>query len=81
MSSPPINPKLELIVFIPYSAVLIIVFSIANALYLKREQRRKESRRAEILAPYLSDPNTPSDGGERAWVELGDKHPDFRYAI
>lgn len=63
------------------SAALIIVFSIGNALYLMWAQRTKERRRAELLAPYLVDPNVPSDGGEKAWVELGDRHPDFRYTL
>lgn len=63
------------------SAVLIIVFSLLNVLYLTWAQRTKERRRGELLAPYLSDPNAPPDGGEKAWTELGDRHPDFRYAL
>ena len=41
--------------------------------------KSKQRRRNEILAPYIDDKN--ADGGEKAWTELGDKHPDFRYTI
>ena len=64
-----------------YSAVLIVVFSGLNALYLTWAQSKKERRRADLLAPYLTDPDTASDGGEKAWTELGDRHPDFKYAL
>jgi hypothetical protein len=41
--------------------------------------KSKQRRRNEILAPYVDEKNP--DGGVTAWMELGDKHPDFRYAI
>ena len=64
-----------------------MLFVTLNALYLTYAQRRKEARRAELLAPYMhdsdvdSDTGTVKDGGDKAWVELGDRHPDFKYAI
>ena len=65
-----------------HSATLLIVFSLLNALYLKRAQLKKERHRAELLAPYLSDPKAPMDGGEKAWAELDsvvgrDRLPEF----
>jgi hypothetical protein len=39
----------------------------------------KQRQRNEILAPFVDKNN--SDGGVKAWMELGDKHPDFRYTI
>ena len=62
------------------SSVLIAVFAAANAFYVKWAQRRKETRRNELLAPYITDSDDPKDGGEKAWTELGDRHPDFVYA-
>ena len=34
-------------------------------------------RREELLEKYNKD----EDGGLRAWMELGDEHPDFRYTL
>ncbi|KAK7056857.1 hypothetical protein VNI00_002574 [Paramarasmius palmivorus] len=55
----------------------IVVLAIINALYLSRQNRLKKERRAEILAPYATAEEP--DGGERAWMDLGDRHPDFKY--
>ena len=52
-----------------------------NAFYLTYAQRKKERERDALLAPYVSAPGSPLDGGEKAWAELGDRHPDFRYAL
>ncbi|KAL5488440.1 hypothetical protein ACEPAI_6558 [Sanghuangporus weigelae] len=65
-------------------SVGILVFSMLNILYLTHATRQKQLRRAELLAPYVQaedPPNAPLDGGDRAWAELGDRHPDFRYAL
>lgn len=65
------------IVDLVFSA-LVVVLAIVNGLYLRRQNRLKKERRAQILAPYLEDGKS-EDGGERAWMELGDRHPDFTY--
>lgn len=54
----------------------MVIGPLANALLLIRMNITKQRCRNEILAPYV-DP----DGEARAWMELGDKHPDFRYTI
>jgi hypothetical protein len=55
------------------------LFSLTNAILLTRMNACKRQRRSEILAPYIDEKNL--DGGVMAWIELGDRHPDFRYAI
>jgi len=61
------------------SSVLSIVLAILNALVLRYMTKRKQRNRTEILAPYATEKEP--DGGVRAWVELGDRHPDFKYVI
>ncbi|OCB91746.1 MFS general substrate transporter [Sanghuangporus baumii] len=74
-SNTPPSPK--------HSSVGILVFSMLNILYLTHATRQKHARRAQLLAPYVknADPAAPLDGGDTAWAELGDRHPDFRYAL
>jgi hypothetical protein len=61
------------------SCTIVVLGSSANAIFLIRMNTLKQRRRGEILAPYVDDKNP--DGGVRAWTELGDKHPDFRYIV
>jgi hypothetical protein len=61
------------------SCTIIVFGSLVNAILLTRMNTSKQRRRGEILAPYVDDKNP--DGGVRAWTELGDKHPDFRYIM
>ena len=56
-----------------------MVVSALMALYLSWSNRQKETKRDEILRPYAT--KEEPDGGDVAWEELGDQHPDFRYAI
>ncbi|KAL0959957.1 hypothetical protein HGRIS_011621 [Hohenbuehelia grisea] len=58
-------------------SVLIIVGAIINAYYLNNLNDRKQRNKVQILAPYADD----NDDGARAWLELGDKHPDFKYTL
>jgi hypothetical protein len=59
--------------------IIIVLGSIANAILLTHMNTTKLRRRHEILAPYVDDKNL--DGAVDAWMELGDRHPDFRYTI
>jgi hypothetical protein len=65
------------------SSIVIVLGSLLNAILLSHMNTSKRQRRAEILAPYVdeNEKNSDSDGGMRAWMELGDKHPDFRYTL
>lgn len=56
----------------------MMLLTVINAGMLHYANKRKERNREEILAPYAAD---EKDGGTRAWVELGDRHPDFRYVL
>ncbi|KAF8200246.1 major facilitator superfamily domain-containing protein [Pholiota molesta] len=60
-------------------AVVSIALAVLNAIVLRYLTKRKERLREKILAPYVTDKNP--EGGLRAWVELGDRHPDFHYVI
>jgi hypothetical protein len=39
--------------------------------------KQKKQNREKLLAPYTDD----KEGQNRAWMELGDKHPDFEYTL
>ena len=39
--------------------------------------KQKKENREKLLAPYADD----KEGQIRAWMELGDKHPDFEYTL
>ncbi|TFK43324.1 MFS general substrate transporter [Crucibulum laeve] len=61
-------------------SALVVVGSIVNALLLSHMNRSKKLRRDTLLAPYTVDEKNP-DGGVKAWMELGDRHPDFTYTL
>lgn len=65
--------------FLSSSTLMMIVLTIMNALMLTQLNKRKKTKRAEILAPYATEEEP--EGGLHAWVELGDRHPDFQYVI
>ncbi|EAU90005.1 hypothetical protein CC1G_05921 [Coprinopsis cinerea okayama7 len=60
-------------------AVIMTLSSVGNIFLLMWLQKRKEKNRDKILAPYVTEKEP--DGGERAWIDLGDRHPDFKYAL
>ncbi|KAF8895879.1 MFS general substrate transporter [Gymnopilus junonius] len=59
-------------------SLVMMLLTIINSGMLHYANKRKEAKREEILAPYADG---EKDGGTRAWVELGDRHPDFRYVL
>ena len=59
------------------SSCLVVVGALINAAMLTRMNARKRMNREKLLAPYSDD----KDGRERAWMELGDEHPDFVYTL
>ncbi|KAH9476723.1 putative transporter [Psilocybe cubensis] len=59
--------------------IMTIVLAIVNASILSWKNKNKERTRQEVLAPYATE--SEPDGGVRAWVDLGDRHPDFRYTL
>lgn len=64
------------------SSIVIVLGCGVNAVYLARANRLKLARREEILAPYTHGRGEADDSQSRdAWIELGDKHPDFPYTL
>ncbi|PPQ76146.1 hypothetical protein CVT26_011796 [Gymnopilus dilepis] len=59
--------------------ILVIFLAAINAAMLLRMNRQKEISREKILSEFATEKEP--DGGVRAWVELGDRHPDFRYVV
>ncbi|CAL1707464.1 unnamed protein product [Somion occarium] len=62
---------------------LVIVFGcVVNVLWLTHANRNKVRHRAEMLAPYADEKEAQYDSGsQRAWITLGDQHPDFKYTL
>lgn len=56
---------------------MIVAGALVNAAFLTRMNTKKRLNRDKLLAPYIDD----KDGGVRAWMELGDEHPDFVYTL
>ncbi|KAG0143246.1 hypothetical protein CROQUDRAFT_66388 [Cronartium quercuum f. sp. fusiforme G11] len=60
-----------------------VVFAILNLCWLRYANVRKKTRRDKLLQNYqlnLADPQISHTENIRAWHELGDQHPDFKYA-
>ena len=54
--------------------------SLVNVAYLswRNKVKKRPEVRAKLLDKYKGDDN---DGGLDAWMELGDRHPDFVYTL
>jgi len=78
------------------SVLLLGSIAILNGSLLHWWNKRKQDpvKRQELLAPYFEnvkveeeeeDPGSGYDRNRRAhykaWLDLGDKHPDFQYVI
>ncbi|KAF5353280.1 hypothetical protein D9756_008136 [Leucocoprinus leucothites] len=71
--------------------LLLGLTAIANGLMLHWFNKRKQdpAKRQELLAPYFesvkadfeSDYSRTEEANKRAWLDLGDKHPDFKYVL
>ena len=56
------------------------MIALVNIAYLS--WRNKVKRRPEVREKLLEKYSTcERDGGLKAWMELGDRHPDFVYMI
>lgn len=65
-----------------YSSLVIVFGCVVNVLWLTRANRNKVRDRAEMLAPYADEKEAQYDSGsQRAWITLGDQHPDFKYTL
>ena len=66
------------------SSIFVILGSLTNVVYLSWRNRVKKRPevRAKLLQKYAtSEKETADDGGLSAWIELGDRHPDFVYTL
>ena len=57
----------------------MVLGSLSNVVYLswKNKSKNRTGRREELLEKYNDD----EDGDLRAWMDLGDEHPDFQYTL
>jgi len=67
-------------------SILIVVISLINMAYLsfKNKVKKRPGERAKLLDRYMVDNNTRGEDDTkklRAWIELGDRHPDFVYTL
>ena len=55
--------------------------SFVNVVYLswRNKIKKRPEERAELLDKYKR--NEDDEGGLDAWIELGDRHPDFVYTL
>ncbi|KAF9038140.1 MFS general substrate transporter [Panaeolus papilionaceus] len=62
-------------------AIVTGVLAVVNMIYLNRQNKLKVSKREELLAPYRKDDEKNGYDEAKAWIELGDRHPDFKYIL
>lgn len=68
-----------MLILIEHSSTCIVLGSLMNVAYMswKNKSKNRIGRRQELLEKYNED----EDGDLKAWMELGDEHPDFRYTL
>ena len=57
--------------------------SLINIAYLtwRNKVKKRPGVRAKLLEKYATLEKGKDDGGLSAWIELGDRHPDFVYTL
>ena len=57
--------------------------ALINRTYLswRNKVKKRPGVRAKLLEKYTVDEKEGEDAGLKAWVELGDRHPDFVYTL
>ena len=69
------------------SSILVVLGSFVNMAYLswRNKVKKRPEERAKLLEKYIvadkQDGGNDDDGGLDAWLELGDRHPDFVYTL
>ena len=69
------------------SSILVVLISLVNVAYLSKRNKIKKrpGERAKLLDKYVvankQGEEEDDDGKLRAWIELGDRHPDFVYTL
>ncbi|KAF9038139.1 MFS general substrate transporter [Panaeolus papilionaceus] len=62
-------------------AIATGLVALANMAYLHRQNKLKVKDRELLLAPYAKDDEKAGFDEKKAWLELGDRHPDFKYIL
>ena len=65
------------------SSILVVVGCFINMAYLswRNKIKKRPGERAKLLEKYVVTDDTNDNGGLKAWMELGDRHPDFVYTL
>ena len=66
------------------SSIILIVGSLINIAYLswRNKVKKRPGVREKLLEQYtIPGKGIDDDGGLGAWIELGDRHPDFVYTL
>ena len=65
------------------SAILVFLGSFVNVAYLswRNKVKKRPEERAKLLGKYKGVDDDNKEGESDAWVELGDRHPDFVYTL
>jgi len=64
--------------------ILVFLSSLTNRAYLswRNKVKKRPGVRAKMLEKYVTAEKDGEDnGGLKAWIELGDRHPDFAYTL
>lgn len=65
--------------------IVVIAGSLLNMAYLHWQNKKKNRAgyRENVLAKYQGSDGEKDavEANLRAWIELGDRHPDFRYTL
>jgi len=66
-------------------STIVVVGSFVNVAYLswRNKVKKRPGERARLLEKYVvsEKQSDDDDGGLDAWMELGDRHPDFVYTL
>jgi hypothetical protein len=56
---------------------------LVNVAYLswRNKVKKRPGVREKLLEKYVIAGKECGDGGLKAWIELGDQHPDFMYTL
>ena len=62
------------------SAIVLVIIALVNVAYLswKNKVKKRPEERKKLLEKYMV---LGEDGNLKAWIELGDRHPDFVYTL
>ena len=65
------------------SSILVFIGAFINIAYLswRNKVKKRPEERAKLLDKYKGEDEEDEAGRLDAWMELGDRHPDFIYTL